>query len=39
MNRFVEPEELTNAVLFLASSAAAAMTGQAHNVTGGFLMD
>jgi len=39
MQRFVESEEVTNAVMFLASSASSAMTGQAHNITGGFLMD
>jgi 2-hydroxycyclohexanecarboxyl-CoA dehydrogenase len=38
MNRFVEPEEVAAVMLFLCSSEASAMTGQAINVTGGFIM-
>jgi 2-hydroxycyclohexanecarboxyl-CoA dehydrogenase len=38
MNRFVTPEEVANAMLFLCSDEASAMTGQALNITGGFLM-
>lgn len=38
MNRFVEPEEVTAALMFLTSDAASGMTGQALNVTAGFLM-
>lgn len=38
MNRFVTPEEVANAMLFLSSDESSAMTGQALNVTGGFLM-
>ncbi|WP_158601887.1 SDR family NAD(P)-dependent oxidoreductase [Pararobbsia silviterrae] len=38
MNRFVKPDEVANAMLFLASDESSAMTGQALNVTGGFLM-
>jgi NAD(P)-dependent dehydrogenase (short-subunit alcohol dehydrogenase family) len=38
MNRFVTPQEVANAMLFLCSNEASAMTGQALNVTGGFLM-
>lgn len=38
MKRFVTPEEVTAALMFLTSDAASAMTGQALNVTGGFLM-
>jgi 2-hydroxycyclohexanecarboxyl-CoA dehydrogenase len=38
MNRFVEPKEVAAAMLFLCSSDASAMTGQAINVTGGFIM-
>lgn len=38
MKRFVTPEEVTAAMLFLTSDEASAMTGQALNVTGGFLM-
>ena len=38
MNRFVTPQEVANAMLFLCSAEASAMTGQALNVTGGFLM-
>lgn len=38
MKRFVTPKEVTAALMFLSSDAASAMTGQALNVTGGFLM-
>lgn len=38
MNRFVTAEEVTAAMMFLTSDDASAMTGQALNVTGGFLM-
>lgn len=38
MNRFVTPEEVTAALLFLCSDDASGMTGQSLNVTGGFLM-
>jgi 2-hydroxycyclohexanecarboxyl-CoA dehydrogenase len=38
MNRFVEPQEVASVMLFLCSSEASAMTGQAINVTGGFIM-
>ena len=38
MNRFVEPREVAAVMLFLCSAEASAMTGQALNVTGGFLM-
>ena len=38
MKRFIEPEEVARVVMFLASDASSAMTGQALNVTGGFLM-
>jgi NAD(P)-dependent dehydrogenase (short-subunit alcohol dehydrogenase family) len=38
MNRFVEPREVAAAMLFLCSADASAMTGQALNVTGGFIM-
>jgi 2-hydroxycyclohexanecarboxyl-CoA dehydrogenase len=38
MKRFVTPEEVTAALMFLTSDAASAMTGQALNVTAGFLM-
>ena len=38
MNRFVEPHEVAATMLFLCSSDASAMTGQAINVTGGFIM-
>lgn len=38
MNRFVTPQEVANAMLFLCSAEASAMTGQALNITGGFLM-
>jgi NAD(P)-dependent dehydrogenase (short-subunit alcohol dehydrogenase family) len=38
MKRFVTPEEVTAALMFLTSDAASGMTGQALNVTAGFLM-
>jgi len=38
MKRFVTPEEVTAALLFITGDEASAMTGQALNVTGGFLM-
>lgn len=38
MKRFVTPEEVTAALLFLTSDASSGMTGQALNVTAGFLM-
>jgi NAD(P)-dependent dehydrogenase (short-subunit alcohol dehydrogenase family) len=38
MNRFVESREVAAAMLFLCSSDASAMTGQAINVTGGLIM-
>lgn len=38
MRRFVEPEEVAKTMMFLCSAEASAMTGQALNVTGGFLM-
>jgi NAD(P)-dependent dehydrogenase (short-subunit alcohol dehydrogenase family) len=38
MNRFIDPEEVASVMLFLCSNEASAMTGQALNVTGGFLM-
>ena len=37
MNRFVEPQEVASVMLFLCSADASAMTGQANNVTGGFI--
>lgn len=39
MKRFVTPQEVTNVILFLSSDDSSAMTGQAINVTGGFLMN
>jgi len=38
MRRFVTPQEVTDVMLFLCSADSKAMTGQALNVTGGFLM-
>jgi NAD(P)-dependent dehydrogenase (short-subunit alcohol dehydrogenase family) len=38
MNRFVEPHEVAAVMLFLSSNESSAMTGQAINVTGGFIM-
>lgn len=39
MRRFIEPGEAAAVILFLASEGSSAMTGQALNVTGGFLMN
>jgi NAD(P)-dependent dehydrogenase (short-subunit alcohol dehydrogenase family) len=38
MNRFVEPQEVAAVMMFLCSAESSAMTGQALNVTGGFIM-
>jgi NAD(P)-dependent dehydrogenase (short-subunit alcohol dehydrogenase family) len=38
MRRMVEPEEVADVVLFLASDRSSAMTGQSINVTAGMLM-
>jgi NAD(P)-dependent dehydrogenase (short-subunit alcohol dehydrogenase family) len=38
IKRFVRPEEVAAAMLFLCSDEASAMTGQSLNITGGFLM-
>jgi NAD(P)-dependent dehydrogenase (short-subunit alcohol dehydrogenase family) len=38
MKRFIRPEEVAGAMLFLCSDEASAMTGQALNITAGFLM-
>lgn len=38
MKRFIKPEEISAAIRFLCSDQASAMTGQALNVTGGFIM-
>ena len=38
MKRFVQPSEVASVVLFLCTDQSSAMTGQALNVTGGFLM-
>lgn len=38
MKRFIEPEEVSRVIQFLASDASSAMTGQALNVTGGLIM-
>lgn len=38
MKRFVTPQEVTKVVMFLSSEDSSAMTGQALNITGGFLM-
>jgi 2-hydroxycyclohexanecarboxyl-CoA dehydrogenase len=38
MNRCVEPQEVASVMLFLCSSEASGMTGQAINVTGGLIM-
>ena len=39
MGRFQEPEHIARVALFLASSDASEMTGQAINVTGGMVME
>ncbi len=38
MKRFIHPREVAQTVMFLLSDESSAMTGQALNVTGGFLM-
>ncbi len=38
MKRFIRPQEVASAVKFLCSPESSAMTGQALNVTGGFIM-
>ena len=38
MKRFMKPGEVSAAMKFLCSDSASAMTGQALNVTGGFIM-
>lgn len=38
MKRFIEADEVADVVMFLASHASAAMTGQALNITGGLIM-
>ena len=38
MKRFMRPEEVANVVKFLCSDESSAMTGQALNITGGFIM-
>ena len=38
LNRIAEPEDIANAVVFLASAAADYMTGTTLDVTGGMLM-
>ncbi len=38
MRRFIKPTEVASVVRFLASDESSAMTGQALNVTGGFVM-
>ena len=39
MGRFIHPGEVAGAILFLAGKGSSAMTGQALNVTGGFIMN
>mgnify|MGYP003349546045 CR=1 FL=1 len=39
IKRIIQPEEVAELVRFLASSAAAAITGQTHNICGGQTMD
>lgn len=39
LGRFIEPEEVAATVAFLAGLQSSAMTGQALNVTGGFIMN
>jgi NAD(P)-dependent dehydrogenase (short-subunit alcohol dehydrogenase family) len=38
MKRFIEPQEIGNVAVFLASDLSSAMTGQSINVTCGFIM-
>ncbi len=38
MKRFIEPQEIGNVAVFLASDLSSAMTGQSVNVTCGFIM-
>jgi len=38
MKRYIEPEEVANVMMFLCSDQSSAMTGQALNVTCGFIM-
>lgn len=38
MKRYIEPEEVVDVMMFLCSDQSSAMTGQALNVTGGFIM-
>ncbi|MGM9522734.1 MAG: SDR family NAD(P)-dependent oxidoreductase [Oscillospiraceae bacterium] len=38
MKRFMKPTEVADVVMFLASDASSAMTGQALNITGGMIM-
>jgi NAD(P)-dependent dehydrogenase (short-subunit alcohol dehydrogenase family) len=38
MGRFIRPEEVAGVIKFLCSEESSAMTGQALNVTGGFIM-
>jgi NAD(P)-dependent dehydrogenase (short-subunit alcohol dehydrogenase family) len=38
MKRFIETDEVADVIMFLASDASSAMTGQALNITGGFIM-
>jgi meso-butanediol dehydrogenase / (S,S)-butanediol dehydrogenase / diacetyl reductase len=39
IGRFLEPADVADAVIYLSSTRAASMTGQAINVAGGMLMD
>jgi 3-oxoacyl-[acyl-carrier protein] reductase len=39
MGRFADPEEIAEAILFLASEKAVYITGETLNVNGGLLMD
>jgi 3-hydroxybutyrate dehydrogenase len=39
IGRIIEPEEVADLVRFLASSGAAAITGQTYNICGGQTMD
>jgi NAD(P)-dependent dehydrogenase (short-subunit alcohol dehydrogenase family) len=38
MKRFIKPDEVADVVKFLCSEASSGMTGQALNITGGFIM-